>query len=489
MSKKIKRNEFLNKLIKKNDKYIYIILLAVAVLFVSLNSLSTIIYGYSGNVDSCIFNTIGKYWWKGYVPYISLFDHKGPIIFFLNMLSWSIFNSERGILFFQVMAVYVSLIFLWKTARLKLSNKKISLVLVILSLSYLVVTYFCGNMTEEFCLPFISACMYYNLKYIKNYVESKTAEHNLKYALLYGISFAVCFLTRLTNAVSICAGILAIMIILIREKKYKEIIKNGLCFITGFLILTIPFAVYFAFNDSFNQFLDATLLFNIKYATKTTGNNENIIIKIIKILVYFFPSYTMAILGIIKIKKNQKDVGMYYIILGIIETLLFMSQKIFRHYGIIMLPNCLLILLEIEISKLKSIFKKIIYVFVVLLGIACYIKVTAMHMENPLNEAAYDTVISMLNEEDKKSFIIWNGSVVAYEHYDIKPYYKYFVSQDWHASISDETKEDIHDTFFNGNVKWILFNGKLEDSMIQDVIDKKYEEYYKKDNMILYRIK
>lgn len=480
---------------KKKINYYYLILLLVAIGFVIINSFSTVLYGSSGNIDSSIFNIIGKYWSKGYVPYIDLFDHKGPIIFFINMLGWLLFNNERGILFFQIIAIYVSLIFLWKITKLEFSdkNKKKGLFLVILSLSYLVVTYFFGNMTEEFCLPFIIASMYYNLKYIKGYVEDKTTNHNLKYSLLYGISFAVCFLTRVTNAVSICAGIIAILYILIKEKKYKEIIKNGLCFIGGFLLLVVPFAIYFALNNSFNEFLNGTIFFNIEYAAKNTSwrSDKNLIVQIIKYLVYFFPTYTMIILGAIKIKKKQKEVGIYYIILGILETIMFISQKIFRHYGIILLPNILLLLIEFEKSKLKNIYKKVIYVIVILVTIGSYIKVTALNIKKPLNVEKFDAILSTLNEEDKKSFIIWNcgTEVKAYEHYDIKPYYKYFVSQEWHSSFSDTIAKDIHDTFYNGDVKWILGYGTLEKSLIGDVISEKYEEYSKQDDMILYRIK
>ena len=43
--------------------------------------------GYCG-YDSAIFQTIGKYWAQGSVPYRDLFDHKGPLIFFIDMLGY-----------------------------------------------------------------------------------------------------------------------------------------------------------------------------------------------------------------------------------------------------------------------------------------------------------------------------------------------------------------------------------------------------------------
>lgn len=472
-------------------KRYYVLLFIVAVLFVILNSLGTIFYGFNGNIDSCIFNTIGKYWSEGYLPYISLYDHKGPLIFFINMLSWKFFNCERGILLFQVISVFSSLVFLMKIAMLKLGNIKKSIAFTVLTLGYLVITYFGGNMTEEYCLPFLIATMYFNLKYLKNYTENKIVKHSMKHAFFYGISFSVCFLTRLTNSISILIGIIVITFILIKKKEYKEIIKNALCFIGGFLMLTIPFVVYFTYNNAFYEFLDATLLFNIKYASKSASwlLKENLLTQIVKFLIYFFPSYCMIPIGYSKIKKGHKEVGIYYILLGIFEVLLFASNRMFRHYGTIILPNFLIILLEIEALKLKSIIKKTIYATVIFVSLFCCVVFAKNQLKKTFRTDLYDNVILSLNSEDKNSFIMWNGNVEIYEYYNIKPYYKYFVTQDWHASFSDEISKDMYNTFYSGDVKYILFVGDIQNSLIRDVINERYEIVKSVENLNLYRIK
>ena len=40
--------------------------------------------------DSAMFQTIGKYWAQGYLPYVDLFDHKGPLIFFINAVGYAL---------------------------------------------------------------------------------------------------------------------------------------------------------------------------------------------------------------------------------------------------------------------------------------------------------------------------------------------------------------------------------------------------------------
>lgn len=480
-------------IVPKKEKMLYynIALLIVAIAFVLLNSISTVLYGFNGNVDSCIFNLIGKYWSKGDVSYITLFDHKGPIIFFVNMLSWKIFNCERGILVFQIIALYASLVGLMKIAGLKQINPKKRLFIVVLSLSYLIITYFAGNMTEEYCLPFIIGSLYFNIKFFKEHLNNKGQVHSLKYAVFYGVSFGICFLTRFTNAVSICTGILVIAIILIREKRYNELLKNGIAFLLGLGVCVIPFVIYFYSNNAFEQFLDATLFFNIKYATKNASwlQNNNLLLQVCKFLMYYFPSYMLLFAGIRKFRNGQKECGVFYIVTSIMEVILFASNRLFRHYGTIVLPNLLIVLMETESFRRKYL-KRIIYAGVIISIIILEGFFTKQQLDNPpINTEVYDVMFSSFSEEDKQSFIMWNGNVTVYEQYDIKPYYKYFVTQPWHASFSADTEKDVYNTFYDGDVKWILFNGNADKSMIGDIIYKRYElvETYK--GMTLYRLK
>ena len=63
--------------------------------------------GYCG-YDSAIFQTIGKYWAEGSVPYRDLFDHKGPLIFFIDMVGYWI-HGRAGILVPQTVSLAASL--------------------------------------------------------------------------------------------------------------------------------------------------------------------------------------------------------------------------------------------------------------------------------------------------------------------------------------------------------------------------------------------
>ena len=74
---------------KKNFLFIFILFI-ISALFVLIMSYSTSpLYPYYFGGDSAQFQTIGKGWSKGMIPYKDMFDHKGPIIFLLICLVFS----------------------------------------------------------------------------------------------------------------------------------------------------------------------------------------------------------------------------------------------------------------------------------------------------------------------------------------------------------------------------------------------------------------
>lgn len=169
--------------------------------------------------------------------------------------------------------------------------------------------------------------------------------------------------------------------------------------------------------------------------------------------------------------------------IGIFETILFMSGILFPHYSTIALPNILITILEIETLELSAIKNKIkyfIYAFLALIFIglslipfARFVYHTAFKHE--INY--YNEIISEFSEADKKSFIAVNCDYKRiYIDNNICPYYKYFVLQDWQTSNSKQLYDEVYETFNNGDVKWILIEGDESKSLIYDILINKYEK-------------
>ena len=88
--------------------------LLLSVVFISLFSPTTSpFYPFVEQLDSCFFQVVGWNWANGGVAYLTAWDQKGPVIYFINMLGYLLLGSKVGVWFLQV----VSLLLWWKCYR------------------------------------------------------------------------------------------------------------------------------------------------------------------------------------------------------------------------------------------------------------------------------------------------------------------------------------------------------------------------------------
>lgn len=483
----------------RSNIIVYILLGFISFLFVYFVSLSTSpFYPYYCGNDSAQFQVIGKAWADGLIPYLDLFDHKGPFIFFVNMFGYSMIDSSIGVMLLQIVFLFGTLMFLFKMTQLASSSKVYSVLAIILSVCVFHFAYSEGNCTEEYCLPFISACMYFQVKYFTVSLGQKVVTHKPFHALIYGLSLGVCLLTRVTNGIAICAGVLVICCVLIRNKKYINLLWNAFLFIVGFLLVFLPFAIYFAIHNVFYDFIYATLLFNIKYqANMSSWVNTATMYSWVQFAVVYFTAYIIFIVAALALRRHRFSFAFYCILCGILECYIFTSGALFGHYTIITLPQAIIFLNEVYLIQTKKrtdlIIKVVLSSLTVAFSIACLCvlmsRVINRHNEyKEYDDVGYEQLLNMIPEDEKNSFVAYGGDEFKqlYLLHDLTPYYKYFVIQEWHASFSAQTRDDIHQVFFNGNATWILSEGSTE--VIQDILDSRYTVYAETERYRLYRL-
>lgn len=108
----------------KNSLLDYGILTLIAVLFLLIFSYGTspLFINNFGISDSAIFLLIGKGITAGYIPYVDLFDHKGPVMFFIEALGWWISPNRFGNFLLQWLFMGVNLVLIFKMGRLFLEK-------------------------------------------------------------------------------------------------------------------------------------------------------------------------------------------------------------------------------------------------------------------------------------------------------------------------------------------------------------------------------
>ena len=66
----------------KTDRKIVILIILIAILYVTIFSSTSFLYDNWYPLDSTIYQIIGKGWIEGKIPYVDLWDQKGPFLFF-----------------------------------------------------------------------------------------------------------------------------------------------------------------------------------------------------------------------------------------------------------------------------------------------------------------------------------------------------------------------------------------------------------------------
>lgn len=151
---------------KKNNKKKFDnnLILQIFIVIFSIVSMALMAYNTSPFIDrigedSGIYLLIGKYLLKGRTLYIDFFDHKGPIIFFINYLPQIFVNGTLGVWIIETICMSISSILLFKISS-KLLKNNFSL---LISLVYILISVFLmnsGNYSEEYANIFNVLCIY-----------------------------------------------------------------------------------------------------------------------------------------------------------------------------------------------------------------------------------------------------------------------------------------------------------------------------------------
>lgn len=281
------------------------------------------------SVDSSVFRTIALQMKEGLLPYKDTFDHKGPLLFFINYIGTSI-SFNNGIWFIELISLFISCIFMYKTARLK-TGKISSAFIVVIALSLLLNYFEGGNLTEEYALPFLCSSLYIFLDYLLN---KKVTNFRL---IMCGLSLGSVLLLK-PNMISLwIVFVLVIFVECLLKKNYKDLKKFIIYFLLGLCIIILPFVFWLGFNGILIDCWHSYIVFNGIYSSNLTSIKDKL-----GALLFFGDNLLLILSFIICIilGYRNKEKIYYYHFSYIILTLLFvcLSGAEFPHYAMNLVP-------------------------------------------------------------------------------------------------------------------------------------------------------
>jgi hypothetical protein len=490
--KRIERRTIMNSKMKKRIRTGVWCFIS-AFLFLLIFSFSTSPLYFYSTFDSSIYILIGKFMKDGLIMYRDFFEHKGPIIFFIECLGSNISEGRIGAFYIQIIFMALTIWGTYKLARVFCGQKK-SVVVVIVSIMVLNAFYEGGNLTEEFCIPVIIICLYFMVKFLK---VDRIEEYNYKYAAIYGMAFAYCAFIRLTNALPICIFVLAVIIYLLKNKAWIEILKSGLAFLGGMLLITMPIVVYCIYKGILSEMFYCTFAYNIMYAAKAGATKT--MLKITN-YTYFIPLLVIATTGVIEmIKKKYSEIPFALLLSGLVGIIFQIESRFYLHYFMIWVP-VFTIAVSVILSQQKN--KKKIYKIAYCVLTVGVLWASAKNIllvkdsynilhDNSLNLSEIDKeskeIVSGINHKDR--ILAYHDEPYFYMASDVLPCYKYYTNQDFAGESDSKVEQEFVEYLKSGKVKYIVVGKKrLKGLKHKEIVESRYKLIKKTDTLQLYKL-
>lgn len=323
-------------------KILYCILISITFLLICTKS--SPLYRINDWYDAQCFFTVGKSMINGKIPYLDLFEQKGPLLFLLYGIASLISNNSFiGVFILEVISYSVFLYYVSKIIEIYLDKKYSYILIPIIALLMLPTRCFThGGSCEEFCFPILAILIYTYIKYLKN--KDISNKDTIIVGILSGILLWMKY-TLLGFSIGFCITVLIKSLI---DKNYKNLISKVGYFTLGITITTIPWLIYFGLHkNGIKSLIDVYFLFNIN----SYANNYTLLQKLINcfntIKGVIFRYYQYLILIIIPMVLSIKTKTFFketknniYLLISTLLLLItiFIGGTNFRYYSLPIQP-------------------------------------------------------------------------------------------------------------------------------------------------------
>lgn len=284
--------------------------------------------------DANVYFNVGKAVFNGKTLYTEVFDHKGPLIFFIYGFGYLISNNS----FFGVFLIEL---FLWCAmagavyylSRLFLGREYSCLAGLIFPV-FLVELMKAGGSAEEFILAFQCVSLYFFVKYFK---EKGASGHNPYYMLAHGVLCSMAFFIKLNLVLFWFLPLAGIFLNLLFRKKYGNLALNAFAFFVGGMVTAIPILTYLFFNDALGEAYRVYIDLNRRYA-ELQGAGETVLLLFYRLLYLFIQPLSLLVLPLFGLlyfpfKCVGNAIGRWALILtGVLLYVIIYMSPVFQAY-------------------------------------------------------------------------------------------------------------------------------------------------------------
>lgn len=470
----------------QNDLAFYIPAFIATILFLLRFSFSTSPFTcYVYGDDSAFFMEVGMGMTKGLLPYRDFFDMKGPFLFLIQYLGQLLSYGRNGIFILQIINLFITIILADKCLKMILQRAPVVLRLFHIGVIFyiLAITFEGGNFTEEFSLPFL----YLSTLLLLKYLYSKPVEnHPVKYAFYYGVMFCLLAFIRVTNAVLICACVFTVTIILLVQKRYKNLFHNALGFLLGLIAASLPFFVFFAYHGILKDMLFSVFEFGILYSKHGASRPYQMAAAFLLLLP----------LGLWTAKVRDWKIWLFGMSALLGTAFILKVGNNYLHYYQLIVP-----IVTVGISyllygiKADNQLRLSVVSFVLVLGVAVgmnariFAQAVLANIKNEDNNYNYAMQLkASIPENERDSVYAFFPASRWYVMTGIMPYNKYCDWQENYMAMLPSIRDEIYHMFLEAPPKHVVIAQEFPvgDSFIQNTINSSYQKIVSNEHYALF---
>lgn len=260
----------IREIFAQNSSKICIGLCALYAILLSLLSAASPLSSAYPSIDSGVFTYIGEHILQGQMPYLDIFDHKGPLLYVINAIAAALSGPQDpagwGLWACEIATLLVSIEMTFCTCR-RFSGPIASTVATCIAYGALSYSLYGGNYTEEFALVPVSIALYLFSGYVILGPLSKASCAGV------GITAGAAFLLQ-PNMVAVWAVFgSAILVHMGFHGEKSHIVSTIAWALGGFCLMCAPFLLWIFAGGAWDAFIDCYFHFNSEYAA-TFGQSD-----------------------------------------------------------------------------------------------------------------------------------------------------------------------------------------------------------------------
>ena len=255
------------------------LLFLFAALLITLFSTCSFLYPLNPWDDANVYMTIGNAMLAGKELYVDIFDHKGPVLFFMHEAAAVLSRSSFvGIYLVEVVCCFFYLLYSLRTMRLFTSSPTtVPLTCLLGVITYSSDFFSYGDSVEEFSLPILAHCLYHMVRYAKHSSSRGGAGRWLprpRQAFDMGLGLGLLFWMKFNLLFFYVGGIIALAIIAWRRRQMEALWRVILWVSAGVGAVTAIVLAYFAIHGTLDALWESYFMVNIFHYHGVGANGE-----------------------------------------------------------------------------------------------------------------------------------------------------------------------------------------------------------------------